>query len=320
MTKFNELFPESIPYAEHRIKVGAIHELHVEEHGNPHGTPIIYVHGGPGGGIDASCARYFDPEKWRIILFDQRGCGKSQPFACLEENTTWELVADMEVIRLKLRVQSWVVFGGSWGSTLALSYAISHATACRGLVLRGIFLGRKRDIYWLYENDGAGRIFPDAWEKFLAPIPKSEHKDLLRAYHARLISSDEKLRSEAAVAWSLWEGSVCHLVPRPETMARVSNEHFALAFARIECHYFTNGCFFPEDNYLINHIHRLKDIPAYIVHGRYDVVCLVEQAWDLHKAWKTAELSIIDTSGHSASEPATQKRLMEVTDELHGRI
>lgn len=318
--RYNELFPESKPYATQRISVSDVHALHVEEHGNPNGIPIVYVHGGPGGGIDGSCARYFDPKKWRVILFDQRGCGKSTPFACLDENTTWDLVRDMEAIRTHLGVKSWVVFGGSWGSTLALTYAISHRESCRGLVLRGIFLGRKRDIDWLYERDGAGRIFPDAWERFLVPIPESERGQLVQSYYQRLTSHDEAVQAEAALAWSIWEGSTCQLVPQPETIARFSGDRFARAFARIECHYFINRCFFPSDNYLLENVYLLEELPIHIVHGRYDIVCPVEQAWDLHKALPSAEISIVDASGHSIAEPSIRTRLIEVVEELHAKV
>jgi proline iminopeptidase len=311
-----ELYPESLPYAEHQIKCGNLHVVHVEEHGNPNGTPILYVHGGPGAGIDASCARYFDPEKWRIVLFDQRGCGKSKPFASLEENTTWDLTSDIELIRKTLDIESWVIFGGSWGSTLALAYAQSVPSRCLALILRGIFLGRPQDSSWLYREDGAARLYPDAWQDFLAPIAVEDRGDLITAFHKQLTTGDEETRIAAALAWSIWEGSICQLVSKKETLARYAGDHFAIAFSSIECHYFINKCFFPTDNFLLENMQAIENVPGYIVHGRYDVICPLDQAWELHKAWKASELFIIPDCGHSLAEPGIRSKLIQITDSL----
>lgn len=313
MTERRTLYPVIEPNKTLRLKVDETHDLYVEESGNPNGKPVVFVHGGPGGGTDAKHRQFFDPKHYRIVLFDQRGCGKSTPFASLERNTTWDLVADMERIRTHLGIEKWQVFGGSWGSTLALAYAQKHPTRVTELVLRGIFLLRKREIDWFYQ-DGASHIFPDAWEGFLAPIPEHERGDLLNAYYRRLTSCDEAMRLEAAKAWSIWEGSTSNLYANPELVARTGTDEFALPFARIECHYFVNKGFFDTDDQLLTDVPKIKHIPAVIVQGRYDVVCPAESAWALHRAWPEADLKIVPDAGHAAMEPGIVHELVSATD------
>ncbi|WP_164009393.1 prolyl aminopeptidase [Pyxidicoccus trucidator] len=312
------LYPPLEPYRSGRLRVSALHELYFEESGNPGGKPVVFVHGGPGGGTDARQRRFFDPDAYRIILFDQRGCGKSTPHASLEENTTWDLVADMERLREHLGLVRWQLFGGSWGSTLALAYAQTHPERVTELVLRGIFLLRKQEIDWFYQR-GAGAMFPDAWEHYLAPIPPEERGDLLGAYARRLMGDDASVQQEAARAWSVWEGRTSCLYPNAELVARNSGDTFALAFARIECHYFLNRGFLRRDTQLLDEVHRIRHIPGVIVQGRYDVVCPPESAWALHKAWPEAELIIVPDAGHSANEPGNTAALVEATDRFRGR-
>jgi len=309
------LYPEIEPHHTTRLEVDPPHVLHVEESGNPRGRPVLFVHGGPGGGTEPKHRRYFDPEAWRIVLFDQRGCGRSTPHASLERNTTWDLVADMERIRETLGIERWTLFGGSWGSTLALSYAVRHPERVEALVLRGIFLLRRREIEWFYQ-DGASRLFPDAFEPYRAEIPEAERDDMLAAYHRRLTGDDPGTQLRAARAWSVWEGSTSRLVPDPELIAHTGEDRFALAFARIECHYFMNGGFLESDGWLLSQTGRLAGIPGTIVHGRYDVVCPLENAWDLHRAWPAADLRIVPDAGHAASEPGIVHELVSATDRL----
>lgn len=308
-----ELYPAIEPHNKFSLPVSDLHTLYVEECGNPRGKPVVFLHGGPGGGVSANYRRFFDPAQWRVILFDQRGCGRSTPFAELEENTTWHLVADIETIRTHLGIDRWAVFGGSWGSTLALAYAQTHPERVTSLILRGIFMLRRREIEWFYQ-DGASRIFPDAWRHYLAAIPAEEHDDLMRAYHRRLTSDDPEVRLAAARAWSIWEGSTSKLYPDPGFAAGFGSEHFALAFARIECHYFVNGGFMQRDDQLIHNVDRIRDIPAVIVHGRYDVVCPLANAYDLYERWPEADLQIIPDAGHSAMEPGIRTALLNATD------
>lgn len=308
-----EFYPEIEAYQSGHLKVSELHSIYYEQSGNPEGKPVVFVHGGPGGGVDPSMRRFFDPKKWRIILFDQRGCGKSLPFSELKDNTTWDLVSDIEKLRTELRIDKWAVFGGSWGSTLALSYAISHPDKVKALILRGIFLLRKKEIDWFYQ-EGASYIFPDAWDKYLAPIPQNERHDLVGAYYKRLTSPDKEVRTEAAKAWSIWEGSTSKLFLDPTFVERFGGDEFADAFARIECHYFVNKGFFKEDAWLLNNVDIIRHIPAWIVQGRYDVVCPATSAWDLHKAWPESKLHIIPDAGHSASEPGIKSKLIEATD------
>ncbi|MDD4972854.1 MAG: prolyl aminopeptidase [Bacteriovorax sp.] len=308
-----EMYPEIEPYSTGFLKVSDLHTLYFEEVGNPKGKPVVFLHGGPGGGIIPNYRRYFNPEKWRVILMDQRGCGKSTPFAELKENTTWDLVADIEALRDYLSINRWAVFGGSWGSTLALAYAIKHPLQCTELFLRGIFLLRKKEIDWFYQ-EGCSKIYPDAWEGYVAPIPKEERHNFVEAYHKRLTSDDIKTRKKAAKAWSVWEGSTSKLIPDTDIVARFGEDEFADAFARIECHYFVNKGFFTEDNFLLNNVDKIRQIPTVIVQGRYDVVCPAESAWDLHRAFPEAEFHLIADAGHSLSEKGITDALIKATD------
>jgi proline iminopeptidase len=308
-----DLFPALKPYRTDRLRVSELHELYLEESGNPEGLPVVLLHGGPGGGSLPIYRQYFDPQLWRIIIFDQRGCGKSTPHAELRDNTTWDLVADIERIREHLGIDRWAVFGGSWGSTLALAYAQRHDDRCLALILRGIFMLRKSEIDWFYQS-GCSNIFPDAWEDYLAPIPVEERGNLLQAYHRRLTGDDRAIRQEAARAWSIWEGSTSKLLPDASGAARFGEDHFAEAFARIECHYFVNGGFFEVDDQLLRDVDRIRHIPAVIVQGRYDVVCPMKSAWDLHRAWPEAQLIVVRDAGHSMSESGISSALVEVGD------
>lgn len=307
------LYPPVEAYNSFMMPVGDGHTIYVEEAGNPEGKPVVFLHGGPGGGIDADHRRYFDPTKWRVILFDQRGCGRSTPFASIENNTTWKLVNDIEAIRARLGVEKWHVFGGSWGSTLSLAYAETHPEKVKGLVLRGIFLLRKSEIDWFYQH-GASELYPDAWEDYLALIPQSERHNLVEAYHKRLTSADPAVVNEAAKAWSIWEGRTSKLIPDAKLIEHFGGDQFSQAFARIECHYFKNGGFFETDGWLLKNANRLKNIPGFIVQGRYDMPCPMRSAWDLHKAWPNAKLEIIANAGHAASEPGITDALVRATD------
>jgi proline iminopeptidase len=295
------------------LPVSPVHTLYYEQSGNPDGQPVVFLHGGPGGGTVPDYRRFFDPEAYRIVLFDQRGSGKSTPHASLEENTTWHLVDDIERLREHLGIESWHVFGGSWGSTLALAYAETHPARARSLVLRGIFLCRPREISWFYQ-EGASAIYPDVWEQYLAVIPEAERGDMVSAYYRRLTSEDESERLAAARAWSIWEGSTSKLFPDPDFIAQFGTDEFAVAFARIECHYFINNSFFETDNWLVEHVGAIRHIPAVIVQGRYDVVCPMMSAWELHRAWPEADLRVVPDAGHSALEPGIRSALVEATD------
>lgn len=308
-----QMYPEIEPYSTGFLKVSELHTLYFEEAGNPKGKPVVFLHGGPGGGIISNYRRYFNPEKWRIILFDQRGCGQSKPFAELKENTTWDLVSDIEKLRNHLSIARWSVFGGSWGSTLALAYAIKHPDSIAELFLRGIFLLRKKEIDWFYQ-EGCSKIYPDAWEEYVKPIPEIERNDFVAAYYKRLTSEDITVRKAAAKAWSIWEGSTSKLIPDSDVVARFGEDEFADAFARIECHYFTNKGFFSEDNFLLNNVEKIRHIPTVIVQGRYDVVCPAESAWDLHRAFPEAEFYMIPDAGHSLSEKGITDALIRATD------
>lgn len=308
-----EMYPEIEPYSTGFLKVSDIHTLYYEEAGNPKGKPVVFLHGGPGGGLIPNYRRYFNPTKWRIILLDQRGCGQSKPFADLRENTTWDLVSDIEKLRTHLSIFKWSVFGGSWGSTLALSYAIKHPDACTELFLRGIFLLRKKEIDWFYQ-EGCSKIFPDAWEEYVKPIPMDERHDFVAAFYKRLTSEDISVRKAAAHAWSVWEGSTSKLIPESDVVARFGEDEFADAFARIECHYFINKGFFTEDNFLLNNVDKIRHIPTVIVQGRYDVVCPADSAWALHRAMPEAEFYLIGDAGHSLSEKGITDALIRATD------
>ena len=312
------LFPPIQPYVTHTLRVDALHALYVEECGKPDGLPVVFLHGGPGAGCAPYHRQFFDPLIYRIILFDQRGCGRSQPHAELDANTTQHLLEDMEFIRQRLGIERWLVFGGSWGSTLALVYAEAHPQRVLGLILRGIFLCRDQDVQWFYQR-GADRIFPDHWQAFVAPIPEHERGDLLAAYHRRLVGENEVTRMAAAKAWSVWEGR-CASLTTDETLVQHSGDPYhALSLARIENHYFVNGCFLRPDQILAE-AERLADIPGVIVHGRYDIVCPVDQAWALHEAWPAAEFKIIADAGHAVTEPGIVDALVQATVDMGGRF
>lgn len=312
------LYPDIEPYVSHTIKVEIPHVLHVEECGNPNGIPAVFLHGGPGAGCEPYHRRFFDPDRYRIILFDQRGCGRSTPHAALENNTTQALVSDIETIREHLGIDKWLVFGGSWGSTLGLAYAEAVPERVSALVLRGIFLCRPQEIHWFYQ-EGASRLFPDLWEEYLKPIPVEERDDMVQAYHRRLTSDDEMTRMAAAKAWSIWEGSTATLKPAQAVLDHFGNPFTALSLARIENHFFVNNSFLEPDQ-LLRDAYKLVDIPGVIVHGRYDVVCPVENAWALHKAWPTAQLRIVTEAGHAASEPGIIDELIRATDRFAERL
>lgn len=307
------LYPPISPFHTEHLAVGSGHELYVEQCGNPQGQPVVFLHGGPGGGGNPEDRQFFDPEHYRIILFDQRGAGRSRPHASLVDNTTWDLVADIERIREHFGIADWIVFGGSWGSTLALAYAQTHPEHVRALVLRGIFTLRRWELEWFYQ-EGASRLFPDLWEDFLAPIPMSERADLMSAYYRRLTSEDAPTRLAAARAWSVWEASTSKLARDPDLVSRMGADEFSLAFARIECHFFVHGGWFEEDGQLIRNAGKLEGIPGVIVQGRYDVVCPPQSAWELHKAWPGSRLVIVEDAGHNSREAGIAQALVEATD------
>ncbi|HWS02033.1 MAG TPA: prolyl aminopeptidase [Gammaproteobacteria bacterium] len=311
-------YPEIQPYVRHTLRVDNTHQLYVEESGNPQGIPVVFLHGGPGAGSEPFQRRFFDPQRYRIVLFDQRGCGQSTPHAELADNNTENLVADIERIRKHLGIERWLVFGGSWGSTLGLVYAEAHPECVMGLVLRGIFLCRPRDINWFYQ-DGASFLFPDYWADYLAPISPAERDSMVDAYYERLTGEDEVTRMAAAKAWSLWEGRTATLLPRQSVIEHFVNPFTALSLARIECHYFINNSFLEPDQILAR-ADRLKGIPGVIIHGRYDVVCPVEQAFALHQAWPEAQLEVIADAGHSATEPGIVDALVRATDAFAERL
>jgi proline iminopeptidase len=310
------LYPEIEPYDHGLLDVGDGHRVYWELCGNPRGKPVVFLHGGPGGGCSPVQRRLFDPQKYRILLFDQRGCGRSLPYAELEANTTWHLVADIERLRGMIGVESWMVFGGSWGSTLALAYAQTHPERVSELVLRGIFTLRRAELLWYYQ-EGASWMFPDKWERFLAPIPPEERGDLMSAYRRRLTHPDPAVQRQAARAWSLWEGETITLLPNQGYTDLFGDEHYALAFARIENHYFVHEGFF-EEGQLIRDAHRLKDIPGVIIQGRYDIATPPRTAWDLHKAWPEARFILVPDAGHAVSEPSIAHHLIEATDAFAG--
>ncbi|MFN0107245.1 MAG: prolyl aminopeptidase [Blastocatellia bacterium] len=300
-------------YQQGMLKVSAIHTLYYEQCGNPEGQPVVFLHGGPGGGLSEKYRCFFDPKAYRIVLFDQRGAGQSTPHAALEDNTTWHLVADIEQLREHLGIEKWMVFGGSWGSTLALAYAQTHPDRVTSLALRGIFLCRPKEIAWFYQ-EGASAIFPDVWEQYEQVIPEAERGNMLEAYYRRLTSEDETVRLEAAKAWSAWEGSTSKLFPDQTLIDDFSEAQKALPLARIEAHYFMNNAFFPTENYLLENVGKIRHIPAVIVQGRYDVVCPMMSAWQLHRAWPEAELVVVGDAGHSALEAGITSALVDATD------
>lgn len=311
-TPRRELYPPIEPNRTGFLDVGGGHRIYYEECGNPHGKPVVFLHGGPGGGCTDAMRRFWNPDIYRIILFDQRGCGRSTPHASIEHNTTPDLISDIEILRAAMGVDRWQVFGGSWGSTLALLYCQAYPEQVTEIVLRGIFLLRPKEIRWFYQH-GASEIFPDLWQSFLAPIPPAERDDLLQAYYRRLTSDDPEVCVEAAKAWSIWEGTTSTLLPDANVAAKFAGTAMALALARIECHYFVNKGFM-EENRLIDNVDRIRKIPAVIVHGRYDVICRVISAWELAQAWPEADLRIVPDAGHAAFEPGIVHELITATD------
>jgi proline iminopeptidase len=307
------LFRDIEPFSFGWLSTNGPHEIYYEECGAPRGKPAVILHGGPGGAVNPTMRRFFDPSKWRMALFDQRGCGRSRPNASLEDNTTWSLIADIERLRVHLGVEKWTVFGGSWGSTLALAYAITHPDRVEGLVLRGIFLLTQKELRWFYQ-DGASMLFPDAWERFLAPIPVEERGDLMAAYHKRLTHPDRRIQAEAAGAWSQWEGDTISLRGPEARPPKFNEEDFAIAFARIESHFFTNGGFFDHDGWILRNIDRIRHIPGWIVQGRFDVVTPLDSAWALHKAWPEARFEIVWDAGHASTEPGIIDGLVRATN------
>lgn len=312
------LYPEIEPHASGLLRVDDLHEIYWEVSGNPDGKPVVFLHGGPGGGTEPKHRRFFDPKRYRIVLLDQRGCGKSRPHASLQNNTTWHLVDDIEKLREHLDIERWQVFGGSWGSTLALAYAQTHPDRVTELVLRGIFTFSQDEMDWFY-RDGTRMLFPDAYADFLAAIPPEEQDDIIAAYHRRLTSDDPKVRAEAARAWSLWECRVATLMPDPDLVRHCEETSFTLAFARIECHYFVNAGFLEHETQLLEGIDAMRHIPGVIVHGRYDVICPPRNAWRLHEAWPESTLKFVDDAGHSANEPGILRALVEATDSFADR-
>jgi proline iminopeptidase len=310
-------YPELEPYATGHLDTSDGHQVYWEMSGNPKGKPAVYLHGGPGSGSSPKHRRLFDPARYRIMLFDQRGCGRSRPHASLDNNTTWHLVADMERLRTLMEVDQWLVVGGSWGSTLALAYAETHPARVSGLVVRGIFTLRRKELLWYYQN-GASWLFPDLWEAFLALIPENERGDLMAAYHKRLTGTDRAEQLKCAKAWSVWEGSTITLLPNKDNSATHADDHFALAFSRIENHYFVNGGFFDADDQLLRDAYKLKTIPGVIVQGRYDVCTPAITAWDLHRAWPEAEFHMVDDAGHAFDEPGILHHLISATDRFRG--
>jgi len=314
----SDLYPDIQPYHSDHLAVEPPHVLYYEQSGAANGIPALFLHGGPGSGAESYHRRFFDPQRYRVILFDQRSCGRSTPHAELAGNDTWALVADIERLREHLGIEKWLVFGGSWGSTLALAYAQTHSQRVSALVLRGIFLCRDEEIRWFYQ-EGASRVFPDYWEDYLAPIPAAERDDLVAAYHRRLTGDNELAHLAAAKAWSLWEGRTASLLPNEAIIDHFGRSRTALSLARIECHYFMHQAFLEPDQ-LLRDAGRLTDIPGVIVHGRYDLICPLQNAWDLHRAWPDSELWIVADAGHAASEPGIRAALVQATDRFAERL
>ncbi len=314
----DNLYPPIKPYVTHHLDVDDTHTLYIEECGNPSGIPVVYLHGGPGAGCAPFYRQFFDPDVYRIVLFDQRGSGKSTPHASLQDNTSQHLVADIEQIRRHLDIKKWVVFGGSWGSTLGLLYAQTHPESVSGLILRGIFLARDRDIQWFYQ-EGTSRLFPDYWEDFVDPVDESRRGDMVAAYYDLLTGDDEVRKLRAAKAWSIWEGRTATLLQDASLVDSFADSHTALSIARIECHYFVHQSWLEPDQ-LLRDVERIRHIPAYIIHGRYDVICPVEQAWELASVWPEAQLDIVADAGHAVVEPGISRALIRATRELAERL
>ena len=316
MTELRTFYPEIEPYETGLLDVGDGHQIYWERVGTRGAKPAVFLHGGPGGGLSPSQRRAFDPDKYDVLLFDQRGCGRSLPFASLEHNTTWDLVADIEKLRQMMGVERWLVFGGSWGSSLALAYAETHPDRCTELVLRGIFALRRWELEWYYQH-GASLLFPDKWEHFVAPIPEAERGDLMDAYRKRLAGDDVEAQLRCATAWAKWEGETITLLPDPSVSDSFYDPHYALAFARIENHYFVHAGWM-DDGQLIRDVHQIRHIPAVIVQGRYDTACPAQTAWDLHRAWPEAEFHLVEGAGHAFSQPGILHHLIEATDRFAG--
>ncbi|KAF6996816.1 hypothetical protein CFC21_013113 [Triticum aestivum] len=314
-----DLYPHVEPFDTGRLRVSDVHTIYYEQSGNPGGHPVVFLHGGPGAGTSPGNRRFFDPEFYRIVLFDQRGAGKSTPHACLEQNTTWDLVADIEKLRQHLDIPEWQVFGGSWGSTLALAYSQTHPDKVTGIVLRGIFLLRKKELDWFYEG-GAAAVFPDAWEPFRDFIPEDERNCFIAAYSKRLTSSDADVQIEAAKRWTTWEMMTAHLLQNHENIKRGEDDKFSLAFARIENHYFINKGFLDSDSHLLDNVDKIRHIKSFIVQGRYDMCCPMMSAWDLHKAWPEAEFKVVPDAGHSANEVGVAAELVSANEKLKGML
>ena len=307
------LYPPLDPYDTGMLLADPLHRIYYEQCGNPHGKPVLFIHGGPGGGTSPQMRQFFDPDRYRIILFDQRGCGRSLPHACLERNTTWDLVADMEALRERLEISAWQLFGGSWGSALALAYAETYPIRVTELILRGIFTLRRWELEWFYQ-EGAGALFPEAWAAYQAVIPPDERSDMIAAYHRRLTATSRDTQLEAARAWSVWEASTSHLMVNSAQIAAFGADDFALAFARIECHYFMHRGFFSSDTELLDRVDRIRHLPGVIVQGRYDVVCPARTAWMLHQRWPESALVMVPDAGHAAFEPGIASALIDATD------
>lgn len=311
--QYRSLYPPIEPFDTGMLSVSERHTLYYEQCGNPDGKPVVFLHGGPGGGCNSDNRRYFDPATYRIILFDQRGCGRSTPQADITDNTTWHLIADIERLRTQLAIDKWQVFGGSWGSTLALAYAESHPERVTAMVLRGIFMLRREELEWFYQS-GAHVLYPDHWEDYVAAIPANERGDMISAFYRRLTDPDPEVHLPAAKAWAKWEAGASFLQQNADYMSIFDDDARALAFARIECHYFVHGGFLEADNQLVRDIDRIRHIPTVIVHGRYDVICPVKNAWDLHRVWPEADIRIVQTAGHSAAEAGNRHELLMATD------
>jgi proline iminopeptidase len=312
-TPLRTLYPSLEPHRSGFLRVSPVHEIYWEESGNPTGKPALFVHGGPGAGAGTQARRFFDPQAYRIVVFDQRGCGRSRPMANLEDNTTWHLVSDMEALRVHLNIDQWLLFGGSWGSTLSLAYAETHPERVSAIVLRGIFLLRRWELQWFYQQ-GTSAIFPDRYADYIAAIPTQERHDLIRAFHRRLTSDDHSEQLEAAKAWAIWEAATSYLLANDDNIHNWGEPEFAITVARIECHYFVNKGFFEREEHLLKQVYRIRHIPGVIVQGRYDVVCPMQSAWDLHQAWPEAQFVVTADAGHSAYEVSNTDVLVRATD------
>lgn len=313
MTYDRVLYPEIEPYNSGMLKVSDVHDIYFEECGNPDGKPVVYLHGGPGGGCNANFRRYFDPSAYRVVLFDQRGCGRSTPHACLEDNTTWHTISDIEALREQMGIDKWQVFGGSWGSTLGLAYAQKHPERVTELVMRGLFTLRRSELEWFYQS-GASEMFPDVWEGYVAPIPEAERGDMIGAYYKRLTGDNREEQLRCAKAWAVWEGTTISLLPNLDRQANFAADDFAIAFARIESHYFVNGGFFEVDDQVIRDLPKIKHIPCVLIQGRYDMCTPMRTAWEIHKAWPEADFKLVHDAGHAGSEPGIVHELITATD------